>query len=68
MKDESFNYHISAKLKPNDHPLTNYCHFNDPTRKMHIRIKQLCICFYCFLIDTYLMINFVTKIDTDRKY
>ena len=34
---------------------------------MHIRIKKKCIS-YCFLIDTYLMINLVIKFDTDRKY
>ena len=68
MKGECFSYHISTTVKPNDYPLTNYSHFNDPTPQMHIRTKTICIFFTVFLIDTYLMINFIIKIDTDRKY
>ena len=31
MKGECFIYHISTKLKQNDHPLTNYCHCSSRT-------------------------------------
>ena len=69
MKGECFSYLISTKVKPNDHPLTNYSHFNDPTPQMHIRTKKKNVFFLLFfLIDTCLMINFIIKIDTDRKY
>ena len=34
---------------------------------MHIRTKNMYF-FTVFLIDTYLMINFIIEIDTDRKY
>ena len=40
MKGVCFSYHISTGLKPIDHPLTNYRHFNNPTRQMHIRTKK----------------------------
>ena len=53
MKGECLSYHIKTKLKPNDYPLTNYSHFNDPTPQMHIRTKKNCILFTVFLIDTY---------------
>ena len=67
MKGECSSYHISTKkVKPNEHPLTNYSHFNDP--QMHIRNKEICTFLMFFLIDTCLMINFIIKIDTDRKY
>ena len=52
MKGECLSYHINTKLKPNDHPLTNYSHFNDPTPQMHIGIKKNYIFFTVFLIDT----------------
>ena len=64
MKDECFIYHISTKLKQNDHL---YCHFNKPIPQMYIRTKSMYF-FHCFFIDTCLMNNFITKIDTDRNY
>ena len=68
MKGECLSYHINTKFKPNDHPLTNYSHFNDPTPQMLIRTKKNCIFFTGFFIDTCLKVNFIFKIDTDRKY
>ena len=68
MKGECLSYHINTKLKPNDHPLTNYSHFNDPTPQMHIGTKKNYIFFTVFLIDTCQKINFIIKIDTDKKY
>ena len=69
MKGGCFSYHISTEVKPNDHPLTNYSHFNDPPPQMHIRTKKYGFFFTVFfLIETCLMINFIIKIDTDRKY
>ena len=41
MKAESYIGHISAKLKQNDHPFTNYYHFIDPTPQMYIRTKNM---------------------------
>ena len=67
MKGECSTYHISTNVKPNDHTLTNYSHFNDPTPQMHIHTKKY-VFFYCFFIDTCLMINFIIKFNTDRKY
>ena len=43
MKGECLGYHINTNLKPNDHPLTNNSHFNDPTPQMHIRTKKIVI-------------------------
>ena len=43
MKGEGLSYHTSTKMKPNDHPLTNYSHLNYPTPQMHIGIKKICI-------------------------
>ena len=43
MKGECLSYHINTHLKPNDHPLTNNSHFNDPTPQMHIRTKKIVI-------------------------
>ena len=43
MKGECFSYHISTKVKPIDHPLTNYSHFDYPTPQMHIGTKKICI-------------------------
>ena len=57
--------HISAKLKQNDHPLTNYGHFSDPAPNCITALKMF---FYCFLNDTCWIINFITGIDSDRKY
>ena len=68
MKGECLSYHINTKLKPNDHLLTNYSHFNDPTRQMHIHTKKNCIFLMFVFIYTYQMIHFIIKIDTDRKH
>ena len=40
MKGECFIYHISTKLKQNDHPVSNYIHFGNPTPQMYIRAKK----------------------------
>ena len=39
IKGECYINHINAKLKQNDHPLTNYGHFSDPTPQMYIHTK-----------------------------
>ena len=44
MKGECLSYHINTKLKPNDHPLTNYSHFNDPTPQMLLRTNIVLTC------------------------
>ena len=41
MKGECLSYYINTKLKPNDHPLTNYSHFNDPSPQTLIRTEKL---------------------------
>ena len=50
MKGECLSYHINTKLKPNDHPLTNYSHFNDPTPQMLIRTKKIVFFLLFFLL------------------
>ena len=60
MKRECLSYHISTKLKPNDHPLTNYSHFNDPTRQKHIRTKKYIYYFLLFFSNWHVL--------NDRKY
>ena len=69
MKGEYCSYHISTKVKPSDQTLTNYSHFNDPNPKC-ISVLKKYVFFYCFFfkIDTYLMIKFIIKVETDRKY
>ena len=49
MKGENYSYHISTKFKPNDHRMTNYCHFSDHTPKS-ISVVKICI-FHCFSVD-----------------
>ena len=68
MKGECFIYHISTKLKHNDHLLTNYINLSNPTPKCISELKKYVFLLTFFLIDTCLMTNLTTKIDTDGKY
>ena len=63
MKGECFSYHIITKRKPNDHPLTNYSHFNDPPPPPPcISTLNKSVFFNVFfLIDTFLKINFIIE-------
>ena len=54
MKGDCYIYHISTKLKQNDHWLTSYCHFSDPTSQMYIHTKKLCI-FYLLFFNQHML-------------
>ena len=67
MKGECYINQINATLKQINHPLTNDIHLVTLPHKCIFALNKYVLFYYISLINTCLMKNFTTKIDTDRK-